>query len=57
MTDKDKELVRQAKALGYADFGIAFDLARQAETEEARQILHSIATSLYRTDEYHSGLL
>ena len=51
MTDKDKELVDKARELGYTCSDEAEELARQADTEEAREELRRIAVDLHHRYE------
>jgi len=57
MTRKDEELIERAWHTHYQDWGDIFELREQAETEEAKERLHSIACSKYHMDEYHSGII
>lgn len=57
MTAKDITLIEEAKKYSYIDWYKVCDLEEQAESEEAREKLHNISTSLYHTDEYYAGLL
>lgn len=42
MTEKDKELIARAKALHWSEWHIVGKMEEQADTEEARAILHDI---------------
>lgn len=42
MTEKDKELIARAKALHWSEWHLVADMEEQADTEEARAILHDI---------------
>lgn len=57
MTEKDKQLIAQAEQLANSDWDIAFALAEQADTEEARHMLKTIGRQLYHREEFFSGLL
>lgn len=57
MTDKDKQLIRQAKDLSYTDWDKAFDLAKEADTKEAKEVLIKIGRDKHHIEEYHAGLL
>lgn len=57
MTDKDKKLIEKARRTHYIDWHLVCDMEEQADTEEAREILHRIACSLYHREEYYVGLL
>lgn len=56
MTDKDKGLIAEAKKLHFSCWGEAFDLAEQADTEQARRVLKDIGIALYHKEESHAGL-
>ena len=55
MTEKDKELIEEGNKSGcwYA----VHKLEEQAESEEAKEILHSRSSYLYHSEEYENGLL
>jgi len=55
MTEKDKKLIEEAEKLSYSDWFLVRE--DEADTEEAREILHSIASRLYHTEEYYCGCL
>ncbi|MCI9284354.1 MAG: hypothetical protein HFJ91_00760 [Muribaculaceae bacterium] len=55
MTEKDKELIEQARRLHYIDWGVALDLADIADTKEAKDILTRIAIHLHHVEEFYSG--
>lgn len=57
MTDKDKQLIQQAEELPCMDWDIAFDLAKEADTDEAKDRLLSIGRQLHHKEEYYAGLL
>ena len=57
MTDKDKKLIAKAEELGYTQWDKAFDMAEQADTEEAREKLRRIAITLHHREEYSAGCL
>ena len=57
MTDKDKKLIEKALQYGFTGWGEVLDLAEQADTDEARNELHSIAMSLYHREEAAAGCL
>lgn len=57
MTEKDKELIEKASKMHYTEWSEVSDMEEQAESEEAKAKLHSIATTLYHREEYHAGLL
>lgn len=55
MTEKDKKLIEEARKVPYTEWYNIDENA--ADTPEAKEILHSIASSKYHTDEYYAGLL
>ena len=55
MTKKDLELIEKAKHA--SDFNKPHDYENEAETEEAREKIHDIATFEYHLEEYNAGLL
>lgn len=57
MTKKDLELIERAKNIPYTRWYDIEDLENEADTEEAREQLRSIATSKYHTEEYYAGCL
>nr|DAR22071.1 MAG TPA: hypothetical protein [Caudoviricetes sp.] len=57
MTEKDKELIRRAKSYTYLDSIKVFDMAKEADTEEAKKELKLIGSTLYHEEEWHAGLL
>lgn len=56
MTSKDIELIKMAEKLTSIDWSYAENWCKEADTEEAKSILHSIANRLYHTEEYYSNL-
>lgn len=52
MTEKDKALIEKAKRSYWAEIE-----PDEADTEEARKILHRIAVDGYHREEYQAGLL
>lgn len=51
MNDKDKRLVEEAELLTSAiDWEIAYELLRQAESEEARARIEEVVKFLYHKD-------
>lgn len=56
MTEHDKNLLRQAKALHHTDWYVAGDLAEQADSPETARELRRIEGSLYRTGEFLADL-
>lgn len=57
MTEKDIELIKKAKKLQSIDWAISVQYEKEADTEEAKDILHSISNQLYHTEEYWAGLI
>lgn len=58
LTAKDRRLIEEAYAFtDYTRWGYVEHLAKKADTEEARRILHSRASSLYHTDEYYADMI
>lgn len=55
MTEKDKELIKKARQTYYIDWHKVREMEEQADTEEAREILHSITRLLYLKEEYYAG--
>lgn len=56
MTEKDKELIEKANKLNFIDWSYVEKWSKEADTEEAREILHSISNRLYHTEEYFSNV-
>ena len=52
MTERDKALIEKARNQYWAEIE-----PDEADTEEARQILHRIAVDGYHREEYQAGLL
>lgn len=57
MTDKDKMLIEKAREVSYIDWYTIDELIEQAESNEAKEWLHSIKSSKHHTEEYHAGIL
>lgn len=57
MTDKDKMLIEKAREVSCIDWYTIDELIEQAESNEAKEWLHSIQSSKYHTEEYHAGIL
>lgn len=55
MTDKDKKLVEKARKISYTEWGYIDSLIEEADTEEAKRLLHSIQGYKYRIEEYKSN--
>ena len=56
MTPKDAQLIRQALDVPYTSWHDVRALIPQADTDEARDILRSIESSKYHTDEYFASM-
>ena len=57
MTEKDFELIERAKNIPYTHWYDIEDLEKEADTEEAREQLHSILSYKYHTEEYYAGCI
>ena len=57
MTTKDRALVKRASALSWHDWPLVADMEEQAESAEARQMLHSIAVAGYHREEASAGMI
>ena len=57
MTAKDKQLIKIARSRHWSEWGEVSEMVNHAETEEARRILHKIAITGYRTEEFKNGNL
>lgn len=57
MNEKDKALIEKARATSYTDWNNISELIEQAESENAKELLHSIQSSKYHTEEYYAGIL
>lgn len=57
MTDKDKELIKRANELSDIQWSIAYDLADEAESNEAKEELTIIAKRLFHTEEASCGCI
>ena len=57
MTEKDKQLIAQARRLNYTEWYEARILAEQADTEEARRCIIGIEQELFHKEEYYAGVL
>lgn len=57
MTENDQELIKQAfEYFDGSDWNRIEELEKQAESEEARRILHDREVYLYRKEENFAGL-
>ena len=56
MTDKDKNLIFEARHCNQ-DYFKVWELQKQADTDECKEILHGIASTYYHNDEYSCGIL
>lgn len=57
MSEKDKALIEKARATSYTEWYAIGELIKQAESDEAKEKLHSIQSSKYHTEEYYAGVL
>lgn len=57
MSEKDKQLIAQARATNYTDWHCIDHLIEQAESPEAKEKLTDIRNYKYHMEEYKSGLL
>lgn len=57
MTEADKERIERAEKLSCIEWGTAYKLAEEADTEEAKKELNWIGNRKYREEEYSAGLL
>lgn len=59
MTEKDKKLIRRAKSYTCYDcyWSDILNMEKIADTEEAKNELRNIRSSLYHEEEWHAGLL
>lgn len=57
MTQKDSKLIEAANKVHYIDWCKVSDMEKEAESDEAKRILHNIASSLYHQEEWSAGLL
>ena len=57
MTEKDKKLIEEAYELVKRSDGWIFIDENEADTEEARDKLHTIAMVAYHREEYSAGCL
>ena len=51
MNEQDIQRIEQARSLKSDEWSIAYDLEEQAESEEARNELHTIRTRLFLRSE------
>ena len=57
MTEKDKALIEQAMRIHYTSWYMIESLEEQAETQEARERLKTIAVHKYHLEEASEGCL
>lgn len=57
MTEKDKKLIEQGEDLSYTEWEKAFDLAEEADSDEAKKRLIRIGRDLNHKEEYYAGSL
>ena len=51
MTNKDLELIKRTNKLKNIEWGLAWDIAEQADTQEAKEWIISIGKSLFHKEE------
>lgn len=51
MTEKDKQMIEEAKCMSCQQWSEIDDMALRADTKEAYDILHSIANEKYHREE------
>lgn len=56
MSEKDKELIKQAWAISCFDWYEIDGLIEQAESPEAKEELRTVRNHKYHMEEYKSGL-
>lgn len=57
MTDNDKRLLAEAFAFSdYTNWGKVEAMVDKADSKEAKELLHSRASSLYHTDEFYAWM-
>lgn len=57
MSAYDRQLIDNANKLDYADWWMAYDMSKVAESETAAETLRKIAIRLYHEEEYRNGNL
>lgn len=57
MTEKDKKLIKKARQVPYMEDYLVNRMAEEADTEEAKEELRSIARELYHFGECIAGCL
>lgn len=57
MTKNDEQLIKDANNLYCVDWYLADQMAKKADTEEAKNQLQDIAKRLYHKEEYLAELL
>ena len=55
MTEKDLKLIEKANAVNYSEWYLIDE--NEADTPEAKEELHRIASHKYHTEEYFAGCL
>lgn len=53
ITEKDRQLIKEAESLCCTQWDEAYDLAERADTETARERIKDIARYLYHYEEDH----
>lgn len=54
ISQHDRDLIEEAESLGYTEWGYAFKLAEQAESEAAKERITNRAKWLWHTEEFHA---
>ena len=54
MSEKDKQLIAKAQAMPFYQWDLISNLKEQCDSEEARNILHSIMVSNYHREEAYN---
>lgn len=57
MTEKDKKLISEARKVPCSEWWKVDDMREKADSDEAREALHVIASSKYHKDEFFAGTL
>lgn len=57
MTDKDKQLIAEARRVSYTDWGYVLELAEKTDTKEASDIIRQIAVNLHHKEESYCDCL
>lgn len=57
MTEKDLRLIEKAEKVYHGDWWMVSGMAKEADTEAAKERLHDIAMRKYHLDEYANDML